>query len=127
MGNEVQSMYKQMDHPQNVGHFFCLLDIAAFMNPRDFKARIDQTIDRIKACRKQPEVDEILVPGEATHRRRNTTGNTASRSTRRRSTNCMIYVMNMVSYTDSVRSRPFSRPRHRPPSIACPTRCPMVC
>ena len=26
-------------------------------------------IDRIKACRRRPGVDEILVPGESTHRK----------------------------------------------------------
>jgi LDH2 family malate/lactate/ureidoglycolate dehydrogenase len=51
-----------------VGHFFCLLDIDAFMDVAEFKHRVDDAIDKIKASRKRPGVDEILVPGERSHR-----------------------------------------------------------
>ena len=61
-------MYKHMDRRQDVGHFFCLLDIEAFMPLEQFKQRIDETIDRIKACRLRPGFDEILAPGEPEHR-----------------------------------------------------------
>jgi LDH2 family malate/lactate/ureidoglycolate dehydrogenase len=63
-------MYKDMDREQNVGHFFCLLDIAAFMEPAQFRSRIDSMIDQIKSSRKRPGVDEILVPGERSYRTR---------------------------------------------------------
>jgi LDH2 family malate/lactate/ureidoglycolate dehydrogenase len=68
IGSEIGSMYKHMDRPQNVGHFFCLLDVGAFMDIRMFKERIDHTIDAIKACKKRPGVEEILVPGERSSR-----------------------------------------------------------
>lgn len=68
VGDEVGSMYKDLDRPQNVGHFFCLWDIAAFMDPAQFRGRVDRMIDRIKACRRRPGVHEILVPGELEHR-----------------------------------------------------------
>ncbi len=68
-GASVGSMYKHMDRPQNVGHFFCLFDIAAFMDVETFKQRIDRMIDEIKACRKRPGVEEILVPGEPEHKK----------------------------------------------------------
>lgn len=68
VGSQIGSMYKNMDRPQDVGHFFCLIDIAALMDVAQMKRRIDETIDRIKACRRQPGVDEILVPGERSHR-----------------------------------------------------------
>ena len=64
IGPAIGSMYKDLDRKQDVGHFFCLFNIAAFMNLDDFIQRIDETIDRIKACRKRPGVEEILVPGE---------------------------------------------------------------
>ncbi len=64
VGSEVGSMYKHMDRRQNVGHFFCLLDVAAFMDPDELRRRVDRMIDCVKACRKRPGVDEILVPGE---------------------------------------------------------------
>lgn len=69
VGNEIGSMYKHMDRRQNVGHFFCLMDVAAFMDPADLKQRVDRMIDGVKNCRKRPGVEEILVPGERTHRK----------------------------------------------------------
>lgn len=68
VGSSVGSMYKDMDRKQDVGHFFCLLDINAFIDVSVFKNRIDAMIDEIKACRKRPGVDEILVPGERSFR-----------------------------------------------------------
>jgi len=68
VGNEIGSMYKHLDRPQNVGHFFCLIDIEAFMDVDEFKSRLDRTIDQIKSCRLRPGSDEILVPGERSHR-----------------------------------------------------------
>jgi len=69
VASDVGSMYKHMDRRQNVGHFFCLLDVAALMDVAEFKDRADRMIDSIKACRKRPGVEEILVPGEPEHRR----------------------------------------------------------
>jgi len=69
VGSEVGSMYKHMDREQNVGHFFCLIDVAAFLDPTELIARVDRMIDRIKACRRRPGVDEILVPGEPESRK----------------------------------------------------------
>lgn len=49
---------------QNLG--FCLLaiDIASFVAVEVFKNKIDRMIDEIKASKKAPDTDEILVPGE---------------------------------------------------------------
>lgn len=69
IGPAVGSMYKNMDRKQDVGHFLCLLDISAFIDAQEFKARIDSMIDDIKTCRKRPGVEEILIPGERSHRR----------------------------------------------------------
>jgi LDH2 family malate/lactate/ureidoglycolate dehydrogenase len=68
VGSAVGSMYKDFRRPQDVGHFFFLLDIAAFMDIAAFIGRIDRTIDEIKACRRRPGVEEILVPGERSFR-----------------------------------------------------------
>jgi LDH2 family malate/lactate/ureidoglycolate dehydrogenase len=64
IGPAVGSMYKNWDRPQDVGHFFCLLDIAAFMDVNEFKQRMDETVDQIKSSRKRAGVEEVLVPGE---------------------------------------------------------------
>ena len=69
VGAEIGSMYKHMDRPQDVGHYFCLVDVAAFMDADALKRRVDDTIDRIKASRRCAGVDEILVPGEPESRK----------------------------------------------------------
>jgi LDH2 family malate/lactate/ureidoglycolate dehydrogenase len=68
IGSSIGSMYKDLDRKQDVGHFFCLFNIAAFIDPDEFKRRIDETIDRIKNSKKCPGVEEILVPGERSSR-----------------------------------------------------------
>ena len=68
IGPDVGSMYKHPERKQDVGHFFCLLEIAAFMDLEEFKRRLDKTIDEIKSCRKRAGASEILVPGERSHR-----------------------------------------------------------
>ena len=69
VGSEIGSMYKHMDRRQNVGHFFCLIDVAAFMEPAELRRRVYTMIDRVKACRRRSGVDEILVPGEPEFRK----------------------------------------------------------
>lgn len=69
IGPSVGSMYDDMDRKQDVGHFFCLLDISAFMDMGEFKQRIDTTIEEIKASKKRPDADEIRIPGERSHRK----------------------------------------------------------
>jgi LDH2 family malate/lactate/ureidoglycolate dehydrogenase len=68
VGPDIGSMYKHLDREQNVGHFFCLMDIDAFMDAAEFRSRIDAMIDRIKGCRTRPGIEEILVPGERSAR-----------------------------------------------------------
>ncbi len=68
IGGAVGSMYKDMDKPQGVGHFFCLLDIASFMATKTFEERASRLIDDVKAVRKRPDATEILLPGERSHR-----------------------------------------------------------
>jgi len=68
IGPEIGSMYNDQDRKQNVGHFFCLMDISAFMDVNIFKERIDHTIDQIKSSKKRPDVDQIFVPGERSYK-----------------------------------------------------------
>lgn len=68
IGPAIGSMYKNLDRKQDVGHFFCLFDIAAFLDPEQFEARADAMIDAIKGSRKREGVEEILVPGERSAR-----------------------------------------------------------
>ncbi|MGH9608018.1 MAG: Ldh family oxidoreductase [Terracidiphilus sp.] len=68
IGSQVGSMYKNLDRPQNVGHFFCLFDISAFLDYQEYLQRMDETIDRIKSSKRRSGVNEILVPGERSAR-----------------------------------------------------------
>jgi LDH2 family malate/lactate/ureidoglycolate dehydrogenase len=68
-GRSIGSMYKDMHRKQDVGHFFCLLDLAAFMDISFFIERIDRMIDEIKHSEKRPGIEEILVPGERSFRK----------------------------------------------------------
>lgn len=68
IGPDVGSMYKNMDRKQDVGHFFCLFDVSAFLDYDGYLRRVNATIDRIKASKKRPGVEEILVPGERSAR-----------------------------------------------------------
>jgi len=69
IGSGIGSMYKHMDRKQDVGHFFCLIHIDAIMDLATFKQRMDDTIDTLKASKRRPGVDEILVPGERSARK----------------------------------------------------------
>lgn len=69
VGPAIGSMYKNLDRKQDVGHFFCLFDVRAFLDYSQYLRRIDSTIDRIKASKKRPGVEEILVPGERSARK----------------------------------------------------------
>jgi LDH2 family malate/lactate/ureidoglycolate dehydrogenase len=68
VGPKIGSMYKNLDRKQDVGHFFCLLDPSAFLDLSEFKARVDATVSQLKKVSRRPGVDEILVPGERSHR-----------------------------------------------------------
>ena len=70
VGSEIGSMYKDLDRKQDVGHFFCLFDIAAFMAPKTFGERMDAMIGKLKGNKRRPGVDEILIPGERSRRAR---------------------------------------------------------
>jgi LDH2 family malate/lactate/ureidoglycolate dehydrogenase len=68
VGPEIGSMYKDLDRKQDVGHFFCLFDIAAFLPTERFTRRMREMIGRLKSNRRRPGVDEILIPGERSQR-----------------------------------------------------------
>jgi LDH2 family malate/lactate/ureidoglycolate dehydrogenase len=61
-------MYKNLDRKQDVGHFFCLFDIAAFLPAERFTHRMREMIGRLKTNRRRSGVDEILIPGERSQR-----------------------------------------------------------
>jgi LDH2 family malate/lactate/ureidoglycolate dehydrogenase len=63
-GPHINNIYGDYDKPQNVGHFFQLIDISRFMAADIFKQRVDQMIEEIKSSPKAAGIQEILLPGE---------------------------------------------------------------
>jgi LDH2 family malate/lactate/ureidoglycolate dehydrogenase len=69
-GPYLGNMWNDFVNPQNVGHFFCAIDISKFTDAGVFKKRIGQMIRDIKALPKNEGVGEIFLPGEIEQRRR---------------------------------------------------------
>jgi len=69
-GPHLNNMWNDFENPQNVGHFFCAVDISKFVDLDIFKSRVDQMVSEIKGLPKNEGVDEIFVPGEIEFRRK---------------------------------------------------------
>ncbi len=63
-GNGVNSMYKDMSHPANVGHMLMAVNIEGFTPKSVFFDRVQSLIEDIKSSRKRPGTGEINFPGE---------------------------------------------------------------
>lgn len=60
----VKSLYFDFSGPQDVGHLFVAMRADLFMPLDAFRARMDEMIERAKACPRAEGCDEILIPGE---------------------------------------------------------------
>jgi LDH2 family malate/lactate/ureidoglycolate dehydrogenase len=69
-GPYLGNMWNDFTNPQNVGHFFCAIDISKFTDFDVFKTRLGQMIDEIKALPRDEGVSELFMPGEIEQRRR---------------------------------------------------------
>ena len=58
----------EFDAPSGIGHLLMAIDIQRFMPMDSFLQRIDDLIALMHACRRAPDADEVLVPGELEHR-----------------------------------------------------------
>ncbi|WP_375460688.1 Ldh family oxidoreductase [uncultured Enterovirga sp.] len=67
-GPTVNNMYENWRDPQDVGHFFILIDIGRFGSLGAFAARIGQYMAWLKAEPRADGVKEILHAGEYEHR-----------------------------------------------------------
>ena len=52
------------DKPMRVGHFFMAIDVARFLSPEEFVARMENLRDIIKSTAVAPGYDEVLIAGE---------------------------------------------------------------
>ncbi len=63
-GREVTHLYEDFERPQNIGHLFGVLPIAAFEEVGTFKQRMDKAIQEIRGAKRAPGVERIYLPGE---------------------------------------------------------------
>lgn len=73
-GSEVTHMYDDLENPQNIGHLFGVLPVAAFEDPAMFARRMRKAADDVRGVRRAPGEEAIYLPGEreaisAEHRR----------------------------------------------------------
>jgi LDH2 family malate/lactate/ureidoglycolate dehydrogenase len=62
--HSVTDFYADMTRPQNGGHYFHALDIAAFMDPAEFKSKMDEAIQAMHSAEKARGAERVYVPGE---------------------------------------------------------------
>lgn len=70
VGPHINHFWNDFEHPQNVGHFFCAIDVDKFVGLEPFKKNISQIIGEMKSLPKNPGVTEIFMPGEIENRKR---------------------------------------------------------
>jgi len=69
-GKEVQGTLEPVKGFCTKGDFMIAIDPAAFVSADEFKAQVQKFVAQLKASRKAPGVEEILVPGEPEFRTR---------------------------------------------------------
>jgi LDH2 family malate/lactate/ureidoglycolate dehydrogenase len=63
-GKQIEDLYEEFSTPQNIGHYMQAINISAFIDPLEFKSRVDEIIDMMHNSEKKSGIEEILVPGE---------------------------------------------------------------
>lgn len=63
-GTEVTHMYEDFERPQNIGHLFGALPIAAFEELEVYYARMEKAAREVRGVKKAPGVEHIALPGE---------------------------------------------------------------
>lgn len=70
VGPHINHFWNDFENPQNVGHFFCAIDVDKFVGLDRFIENIDTIIKEMKELPKNPGVEEIFMPGEIESRKR---------------------------------------------------------
>jgi LDH2 family malate/lactate/ureidoglycolate dehydrogenase len=63
-GSEVTHMYEDLANPQNIGHLFGALPIAAFEDVDLYDRRMAKAVADVRGVRRSPGVERIYLPGE---------------------------------------------------------------
>ena len=70
MGKSVIDFNHDDSSVTNTGQAIAIIDPAAFGDPTAFKERVDQLIRELKASKKMKGVEQIWLPGEQSHLKR---------------------------------------------------------
>ena len=64
IGSEVTHLYDDMERAQNGGHLMGVLPVASFVEPREYRERLDRFAGELRGVRRAPGVERIHLPGE---------------------------------------------------------------
>jgi L-2-hydroxycarboxylate dehydrogenase (NAD+) len=64
VGKEIDGTLEPVKGFSTKGDFMIAIDPSAFITPKEFKARVKDYVAEIKASKKAPGVQEIMIPGE---------------------------------------------------------------
>jgi LDH2 family malate/lactate/ureidoglycolate dehydrogenase len=70
MGRDVVDFNADDATPTNTGQALLAIDVAAFDDPREFKARVDALSRDIRGSERMKGFERIFLPGEQSHARR---------------------------------------------------------
>ena len=63
-GPHINHFWNDFKNPQDVGHFFCAIDISAFSDYETYLKRLDEFVKEIKALPLSKGASQIFMPGE---------------------------------------------------------------
>jgi len=63
-GQNITSLYGDLEHSQNIGHFAVIVNIDDFMPLSDFFAGMDKSRDELKGSKLAKGINQIFLPGE---------------------------------------------------------------
>lgn len=66
-GRDVRHLFGPPEIPQQTGHLMAAARVDAFMEPAEFKQRVDAAIREMRSSARAAGVEEILAPGERGH------------------------------------------------------------
>lgn len=69
-GKDVVDFNADFETTTNTGQFIVAIDISAFGDVDGFKRQVDRVVDQMKGSPALPGFDEVLLPGEQSHKKR---------------------------------------------------------
>jgi LDH2 family malate/lactate/ureidoglycolate dehydrogenase len=63
-GKAITSLYGDMEHPQNIGHYALVINIADFLDLEDYFNEVEKSRNELKGSELAQDFTEIFLPGE---------------------------------------------------------------